>query len=97
MELMQMNFYLENGLLELDEGSGRLVIHYDRYHDVVAAMLREVLALQYAGDPDAAEAFVERYTTWDPEVQGRLAESMKAVETYRYAYVTYGVLDAPAQ
>jgi hypothetical protein len=97
MELMQMNFYLESGLLEFDKKSKRLIIHYDRYHDVVAAMLREVLALQYDGDAGAAEAFVERYTTWDPKLHDKLAESMKKAETYRYAYVTYGVLDAPPQ
>lgn len=97
MELMQFNYYLENGLLEFDESSKRLVIHYDRYHDVVTAMLGEVLALQYAGDTGAAESFVERHTAWDDAVHGRLAKSMKETEKYRYAYVTYGVLEAPVQ
>jgi hypothetical protein len=97
MELMQMNYYLENGLLEYDDSARRLVIHYDRYHDVVAAMLREVLALQYDGDPERAERYVERYTAWEDDLHGRLAKSMKQSETYRYAYVTYGVLEAPGR
>jgi hypothetical protein len=93
MELMQLNYYLENGLLEFDETAGRLVIHYDRYHGVVASMLREVLALQYAGDSEAAEAFVEEYTTWSDDLHEVLARSMKQSEAYRYAYVTYGILE----
>jgi hypothetical protein len=93
MELMQFNFYLERGLLEFDKKSGRLVIHYDRYHDVVEAMLREVLAIQYNGNLDAANAFIDRYSTWDDHVHGRLSSAMKDTETFRYAYVTYGVLE----
>jgi hypothetical protein len=92
MELMQFNFYLENGLLEFDGKSGRLAIHYDRYHDVVERMLRAVLALQHDGDVDAARAFIDRYTVWNPGVHGHLADAMKDAETYRYAYVTYGAL-----
>jgi hypothetical protein len=94
MELMQVNYYLEKGLLEFDKKAKRLVIHYDRYHDVVADMLADVLSLQYDGDLDAADAFIDQYTGWDKGVQGRLAESMKRTEVYRYAYVTYGALDS---
>ncbi|HER19618.1 MAG TPA: hypothetical protein ENO14_01075 [Chromatiales bacterium] len=95
MELMQLNYYLEHGLLEFDRKSERLVIHYDRYHDIVTGMLREVLALQYNGDAAAAGRFVDKYTTWRTDLHDRLARSMKASETYRYAYVTYGILEKP--
>jgi hypothetical protein len=95
MELMQLNYYLEHGLLDFDDKTERLVIHYDRYHDVVTAMLGEVLELQYDGDADAAGRFVDTYTTWRTDLHDRLARSMKASETYRYAYVTYGILEKP--
>ena len=65
MQLMQMNYFLEKGLLEVDP-AGQLVIRYDRYHDTVAALLREVLAVQHAGDKAASDRFIERYTTWSP-------------------------------
>lgn len=97
MELMQLNYYLEHGLLEFDPATRRLIIHYDRYHDVVEDMLREVLAVQYDGDPGAAGAFVERYTGWTKDVHAELAKSMKDAETWRYAYVTYEVLETPGQ
>lgn len=93
MELMQLNYYLDKGLLEFDAQRKRLVIHYDRYHDVVASMLREVLEIQYAGDPEQAEAFVKRYSAWTGDLHAVLAKSMKDSETYRYAYVTYGALE----
>jgi hypothetical protein len=97
MELMQMNFYLEHGLLEFDKKSKRLIIHYDRYHDVVTDMLREVLAVQYNGDAVEADEFVERYSNWGDGLHVKISASMKKAETYRYAYVTYQALDAPAQ
>ncbi len=55
-------------------------------------MLREVMALQYSGDKAAADAFIEKYSTWDPDIQGRLAKSMKESEKYRYAIVRYAAL-----
>jgi hypothetical protein len=97
MELMQLNYYLAHGVLEFDRKSRRLVIHYDRYHDGVESMLRAVLAIQYDGDPDAAEAFVQKYSDWKGDVHEVLAKSMKDAETYRYAYVTYGILETQGQ
>ena len=44
MQLMQMNYFLENGLLEANPDG--LSIHYEKYHDVVGKLLREVLAIQ---------------------------------------------------
>ena len=39
MQLMQWNFFLENGLLTFE--NGRLRIHYDKYHDVVGKLLKK--------------------------------------------------------
>ena len=89
---------MEAALVNLLEpgDDGRLTIHYDRYHDIVAALLEKVFAVQYDGDPEKAEAFIETWTAWDDDVHGRLAEAMKATERYRYAYVTYGALEKNA-
>jgi len=92
MENMQMNYYLEKGLLEFDASQDRLVIHFDTYHESVESMLREVLALQYEGDKAAADNFIEKYSTWDDDVQGRISESMKSSEEYRYGLVRYAAL-----
>jgi hypothetical protein len=92
MQLMQMNYFLESGLLRFDATSGRLKIQYERYPAVVASMLEKVLAIQGAGDKAAADAFIERYDTWTEELHERLARAMRATETYRYRLVRYQAL-----
>lgn len=92
MENMQLNYFLEKNLLTYDAGKNRLRIDYSVYHETVESMLREVMALQYSGDKAAADAFIEKYSTWDPDIQGRLAKSMKESEKYRYAIVRYAAL-----
>src|ERR687883_1142476 len=46
MQLMQWNFFLENGLLSFDPQSKKLLIHYEKYHEVVGKMLAKVLEVQ---------------------------------------------------
>ena len=92
MQLMQMNYFLEKGLLQWDAGQQALVIHYDRYHDTVASLLREVLATQYAGDKAASDRFIERYTTWTPDLHEALAEKMRASLPFRFRLVRYAAL-----
>jgi hypothetical protein len=92
MQLMQMNYYLEKGSLTYDAKENRLKINTGTYHQAVESMLREVLELQYQGNKDAADAFIDRYATWNEELQGKIARSMKDAETYRYALVRYGAL-----
>jgi hypothetical protein len=93
MQLMQMNYFLQNGLLEFDQNEGALRIDYDRYHEVVADLLGEVLAIQFAGDPRRAAAFIDRYATWDENLQEVLAKKIRAAIKYRYTLVTYAAID----
>src|SRR4029450_5932442 len=46
MQLMQWNFFLENGLLTFDAASKKLRIHYDKYHDIDGKMLAKTLEAQ---------------------------------------------------
>lgn len=93
MELMQWNYFLAHGALSMDAKSGRLQIHYDHFHEAVASMLRDVLEIQAAGDPAAAEAFIAKWTEWRDDLHERVASAMRSAETYRFAYVTYDFLD----
>lgn len=92
MELMQFNYFLEHGLLEFDYHLNKLKIHYEQYHKTVASMLKTVLALQYEGDRTAAIQFIDKYTTWKNDLHGRIAQSMRMAERYRYAIVRYKAL-----
>ncbi|HVT42869.1 MAG TPA: NUDIX hydrolase [Thermoanaerobaculia bacterium] len=92
MQLAQFNFFLENGLLTFDPKTTSLVIHDDRYHEVVTALLRQVLNLQYQGDRDAASAFFDRWTRWTPELHEALAEKIRAAQGARFRIVRYAAL-----
>lgn len=95
MELMQFNFFLERGLLACRD-DGLLAVDYARYHEVVEAMLGEVLAIQSAGDSGRAGAFVEKYTRWDPALHGRLASRIRDATPWRFRMVRYAILEQAA-
>lgn len=93
MQLIQWNWYLEHGALRFE--NGRLRIDYRRYPDAVTSLLREVLAIQRAGDRARANAFVERWTQWRPDLHEVIATRMRESERNRFTIVTYEVLDEP--
>ncbi len=93
MQLIQWNWYLEHGALRFD--NGRLRIDYRRYPDAVTGLLREVLAIQRAGDRARANAFVERWTQWRPDLHEVIAQRMRESERTRFTLVTYEALDGP--
>ena len=92
MQLMQFNYFMEHGLIEPRGDAALLAINYDRYHEVVSALLGEVLHLQYAGDYDMTSAFVHRWNYWDDRVHGRLAELIQERASYRGTLVRYAIL-----
>ncbi len=92
MQLMQWNFYLENGLLSFDQSTKTLLIHYDKYHDVVGKMLEKTLAVQYEGDKVAADRFIEQYTRWDENLHAVIAANIRAQQRYRFRLFKYAAL-----
>ena len=94
MQLMQWNWFLDKGALSFE--NGRLRIHYDRYSAAVESLLREVLAIQYNGDRNAANAFVTRWTQWRPNLHEAIAQRMRQAERTRFSLVTYAALDDAA-
>jgi hypothetical protein len=92
MQLMQWNFFLENGLLSFDQGSKTLRINYDKYHDVVGKMLAKTLDVQYQGDKVAADKFIEQYTNWDENLHGVIAANIRAQQKYRFRLFKYAAL-----
>ena len=89
MQLMQWNFFLENGLLSFDQNSKTLQINYDKYHDVVGMMLAKTLAVQYEGDKAAADKFIDQYTTWRDDLHGVVAANIRAQQRYRFRLFQY--------
>ena len=92
MQLMQWNFYLENGLLSFDPATKLMRVHYEKYHDVVGKMLEKTLAVQYEGDKAASDQFIDQYTKWDDNLHGVIAANIRAQQRYRYRLFKYAAL-----
>ena len=90
MELIQWNWFLDRGLLDVEDG--RLRIRYERYPEAVSSLLAAVLELQLQGDRSSANEFVDRWTRWDDSLHGAIAERMRATETTRFTLVRYEAL-----
>ena len=95
MQLMQWNYLLERGVLRFDEGSGRLHVDYRRYSVAVVDLLRDVLAIQSAGDPRRAELLVERWGAWRDDLHEVVAHRLREAVRYRYVLVEYAAIDEP--
>ncbi|MFC1796172.1 NUDIX hydrolase [Pseudomonadota bacterium] len=93
MQLMQMNYFLEHGLLSFDPSDARLTIHYDRYNTVAGQLLEEVLRIQSAGSSKKAGQFIEKYTSWEIDLHERLAQRLRDSSRYRFRMVQYKALE----
>jgi hypothetical protein len=93
MQLMQWNFFLENGVLGFDPHTKRLNINYDKCHDAVGKMLAKVLEVQSEGDKAASDRFIEQYTTWDDNLHGAVAKNIRDQQRYRFRLFKYAALD----
>ena len=92
MQLMQWNFFLENGLLSFDPATKTMHINYDKYHDVVGKMLEKTLAVQYEGDKAASDRLIDQYTKWDDNLHGVIAANIRAAQRYRFRVFKYAAL-----
>jgi len=92
MQLMQWNFFLENGLLSFDPATKTMRVHYDKYHDVVGKMLEKTLSVQYEGDKAASDKYIDQYTKWDENLHGVIAANIRAQQRYRFRVFKYAAL-----
>jgi hypothetical protein len=89
MQLAQFNYFLEKGLLTVNDG--RLTIHYERYPEVVKALLAEVIRIQRGGKEAEAKAFFERWGAWT-DVHEKLAARIREAQGARFRIVRYAAL-----
>ncbi len=92
MQLMQFNYFMENGLIEPQADTGLLMVHYDRYHETATELLRQVLEIQRSGDRALARDFVNRWNYWDERLHGEVAADMRESMKYRRSIVKYAAL-----
>jgi hypothetical protein len=70
-ETMEFNYLLEGRALT--HSSGRYVIDYGRIPGVIAALAKELLTIEAAGDRARAEALLAKYDQMPPELSAALA------------------------
>ena len=92
MQLMQWNFFLDNGLLTFDSATKTMRVNYEKYHAVVGKMLERVLAVQYAGNKAESDKFIDQYTNWDENLHGAIAANIRAQQKYRFRLFKYAAL-----
>ncbi len=92
MQLMQFNWFLDKGVFEIEPVNDVIMIHYDRFPAAVAEMLEAVLKIQYDGDRTAAEAFIDRWTTWTEALHDSIAKKIRDNRKSQYVLFKYGVL-----
>jgi hypothetical protein len=93
MQLMTFNWFMDKKVLRFDPATAKLSIDYAAYHAAVESLLRELLAIQDAGDPKRSDAFIRQWSTWDEAVHGKIAAAMRAQQKYRYRLFTYAAID----
>ena len=91
MQLVQLNWFLEQGALVYDKATKQLTVRYERYPAAVASLLEAVTAIQANGDRAAADRFIARWATWDARHES-LGRAMRATETSRYRLVRFAAL-----
>jgi hypothetical protein len=92
MQLMQWNWFLDRKVLSFDPATAKLTIDYNRYHEAVRDLLKQVIAIQEAGDAAAASAFVDRWGKWDENLHGKVAANIRAQQRYRFRLFEYSAL-----
>jgi hypothetical protein len=92
MQLMQWNWFLERGVLVFDPATQHMRIDYAKYPAAAEALLAEVLEVQAAGDRERAEAFITRWTNWDPALHEPVSQAIRAALPYRNALYRYAAL-----
>lgn len=68
---IQLNYYMAHGAISCD-GAGAFDYDVDGIAAAAKSLVAEILAIQYAGSRDRANAFLERYAELSPEISSRL-------------------------
>ncbi len=75
--MIEFNFMSERGAIEYDEETERFHVNIDKMPAAVEALAHELLMIEAKGDYDAAKAFLEKYATMTPELDGLLQRLTK--------------------
>ncbi len=74
-EIMQFNYYAEQGAIRRDPGTGLYEIGFDKMSAAIASLAKELLEQEATGDRARTEAWFKKYGTMPPELQALLAKT----------------------
>ncbi len=72
-EMMEFNYFAEQGAIAFDKTIGRYVIDFAKMRTAIASLAKELLEIEATGDRGRAEAWFQKYGAMPPE----LAEALK--------------------
>jgi hypothetical protein len=72
-EMMEFNYFSEQGAITRDASSGRYVIAFDKMAAVIASLAKELLEIEARGDRNRAEQWFKKYDLMPAELKSALA------------------------
>jgi hypothetical protein len=73
-EIMEFNYYLEQGAIRRDASTGLYEIDFDRIPVSIASLAKELLELEATGDKARTEAWFKKYAVMPPDLAALLAK-----------------------
>jgi hypothetical protein len=74
-EIMQFNYYTEQGAIRRDPASGLYEIDFDKMPGAIASLAKELLEQEATGDRARTEAWFKKYGQMPPELSAALAKT----------------------
>jgi hypothetical protein len=74
-EIMQFNYYAEQGAIRRDPSTGLYEIDFDKMPAAIASLAKELLEQEATGDRARTEAWFKKYGTMAPELSALLAKT----------------------
>ena len=74
-EIMQFNYYVEQGAIKRDPASGLYAIDFEKMPAAIASLAKELLEQEASGDRARTDAWFKKYGTMPPELSALLAKT----------------------
>jgi hypothetical protein len=74
-EIMQFNYYVEQGAIRRDSATGLYAIEFDKMPAAIASLAKELLEMEATGDRARTDAWFKKYGAMPPELSALLAKT----------------------
>jgi hypothetical protein len=72
-EMMQFNYFVEQGVITRDAKTGRYAIDFTKMQQAIATLAKELLEIEATGDRNRAEQWFKKYDSMPSELKSALA------------------------